>query len=140
MNWDDRGSEAIQAAIVTPLMIMFLCMALAAGRVVTAGNKVDAAAEDAAREASISRTAGAAQANAHAAASETLADQGLTCASTTVSVDASGLNAPLGTVGTVRVTVSCRVSLSDLMLPGSPGSHTLTSTFTSAVDAYRERD
>lgn len=60
----------------------------------TAGNKVDAAAEDAAREASISRTAGAAQSNALAAAQETLADQGLTCSGTSVSVDASGLNAP----------------------------------------------
>ncbi|TRV81770.1 pilus assembly protein [Streptomyces sp. 130] len=140
MKWDDRGSEAVQAAIVTPLMIIFLCLALAGGRVVTAGNKVDAAAEDAAREASISRTAGAARSNALAAARETLADQGLTCSGTRVSVDASGLNAPLGTVGTVRVTVACTVPLSDLMLPGAPGSHTLTSTFTSAVDAYRERD
>ncbi|WP_406451528.1 pilus assembly protein [Streptomyces sp. NBC_00876] len=140
MNWDDRGSEAIQAAIVTPLMIMFLCMALAAGRVVTAGSKVDAAAEDAAREASISRTAGSAQDHAYAAANETLADQGLKCSGTTVSVDVSGLNAPLGTVGTVTATVTCTVPLSDLMLPGAPGSHTLSSTFTSAVDAYRERD
>jgi Flp pilus assembly protein TadG len=140
LNWDDRGSEAIQAAIVTPLMIMFLCMALAAGRVVTAGSKVDAAAEDAAREASIARTAGTAQVNAYAAANETLADQGLKCAGTAVSVDASGLNAPLGTVGTVTVTVRCTVPLSDLVLPGAPGSHTLSSTFTSAVDAYRERN
>lgn len=75
-------------------MIIFLCLALAGGRVVTAGNKVDAAAEDAAREASISRTVGAARSNALSAARETLADQGLKCSGTRVSVDASGLNAP----------------------------------------------
>ncbi|WSR00821.1 pilus assembly protein [Streptomyces sp. NBC_01210] len=115
-------------------------MALAAGRVVTAGSKVDAAAEDAAREASIARTAATAQANAYAAANETLADQGLKCSGTSISVDASGLSAPLGTVGTVTVTVRCTVPLSDLMLPGVPGSHTLSSTFTSAVDAFRERN
>lgn len=32
----DRGSEAIQAAIVTPLLVTFLCLAVAAGRIVMA--------------------------------------------------------------------------------------------------------
>lgn len=135
----DRGSEAIQAAIVTPLLIAFLCMAIAAGRLVTSGSKIDAAAEDAAREASIARTATAAEANAYAAANESLTDQGVTCASTAVSVNASGLSVPVGQVGTVTVTVRCTVELSDLLLPGAPGQKVLESTFTSVVDQYRER-
>lgn len=135
----DEGSTAIEAAILLPTLIMFLCMAIAGGRIVTSGAKIDAAAEDAAREASIHRTAGAAQAAAHTAAAQSLNDQGITCASTSVRVDTGGLNVPVGQVATVTATVTCTVTLSDLLLPGMPGAKTLTSTATSVVDQYRQR-
>ncbi|MFF0220101.1 TadE/TadG family type IV pilus assembly protein [Streptomyces vinaceus] len=136
----DRGSETIAAAIVTPLLLILLCLAIAGGRSVMAGSKVDAAAEDAARAASISRTYTSAQAEAAAAAASSLDDQGIHCASTSTSVDASGLAVPVGQVGTVTVTISCTVAMSDLLLPGAPGSKTMTSRFTSIVDAYRSRE
>ncbi|KPH98721.1 TadE family protein [Actinobacteria bacterium OV450] len=136
----DRGSETIAAAIVTPLLLILLCLAIAGGRIVMAGAKVDAAAEDAARAASISRTYTSAQAEAAAAAARSLDDQGIHCASTSTSVDASGLAVPVGQVGTVTVTISCTVTMSDLLLPGAPGSKTMTSRFTSVVDAYRSRE
>lgn len=136
----DRGSEAIQAAIVTPLLIAFVCMAVAAGRLVTSGSKIDAAAEDAARAASIERTYGDASAAASSAAARSLDDQGIKCASKSVSVDVSGLNMPIGQVGYTTVTVQCNVKLSELLLPGAPGSKTLTSSFTSVVDAFRSRE
>lgn len=135
----DEGSAAIEAAIILPSLIMFLCLAIAGGRIVTSGSKIDSAAEDAAREASIHRTAGAAQSAAHTAAAESLNDQGITCASTSVSVNTGGLSVPVGQVGTVTVTVTCTVNLSDLLLPGVPGARTLTSTATSVVDQYRQR-
>ncbi|MFF9818928.1 TadE/TadG family type IV pilus assembly protein [Streptomyces sp. NPDC014006] len=135
----DTGSVAIEAAIILPPLIMFVCMAIAGGRIVTSGAKIDAAAEDAAREASIHRTAASAQAAAQSAAAESLDDQGITCASTSVNVNTGGLSVPVGQVGTVTVTVSCTVNLSDLLLPGVPGTRTLTSTATSVVDAYRQR-
>ncbi|MET8134071.1 TadE family protein [Streptomyces sp. NPDC005251] len=135
----DAGSVAIEAAIVLPSLIMFLCLAIAGGRIVISGAKIDAAAEDAAREASIHRTAASAQSAARAAAAESLADQGIACASTTVHVNTGGLNVPVGQVGTVSVTVTCTVRLSDLLLP-APGVRTLTSTATSVVDMYRQRD
>lgn len=134
----DRGSEAIQAAIVTPLLLMFLCLAIGAGRLVTSGSKIDAAAEDAARAASIERTYAAAKTAAETAAAESLDDQGLSCASQHVVVDVGGLSVPIGQVGTVTVTITCTVDLTDLFLP-APGVKTLTSTFTSIVDAYRAR-
>ncbi|MFD9338633.1 TadE/TadG family type IV pilus assembly protein [Streptomyces sp. NPDC060028] len=137
---EDRGSEAIVAAIVTPLMLMLLCMAIAGGRIVTSGAKIDAAAEDAARAASISRTATGAEAEASKAAARSLNDQGIRCASTSVTADTAGLTVPLGQVGTVTVTISCTVPLSDLLLPGVPGSRTMTSQFTSVVDAFRSRE
>ncbi|MEW1648373.1 TadE family protein [Streptomyces sp. NPDC091219] len=135
----DEGSVAVEAAIVLPPLIMFLCLAIAGGRLVMSGAKIDAAAEDAAREASIHRTVAAAQDAARAAALESLDDQGITCASASVSVNTGGLNVPVGQLGTVTVTVTCTVSLSDLLLPGVPGSRTLTSTATSVVDRYRQR-
>ncbi|MFC9816057.1 TadE/TadG family type IV pilus assembly protein [Streptomyces virginiae] len=137
---EDRGSEAIATAIVAPLLLMLLCTAIAGGRIVTSGSKVDAAAEDAARAASISRTHAGAESEASEAAARSLNDQGIRCASTSTHVDASGLAVPLGQVGTVTVTISCTVPLSDLLLPGMPGSKTMTSTFTSVVDAYRSRE
>ncbi|MCG8971421.1 TadE/TadG family type IV pilus assembly protein [Streptomyces sp. CL12-4] len=135
----DEGSVAIEAAIVIPPLIMFVCLAIAGGRLVTSGAKIDAAAEDAAREASIHRTAASAQSAAQAAAAESLDDQGIACASSSVAIDTSGLSVPVGQVGTVTVTVKCTVNLSDLLLPGVPGSKNLTSTATSVVDAYRSR-
>ncbi|WP_369153709.1 TadE family protein [Streptomyces sp. R17] len=135
----DEGSVAIEAAIIVPPLIMFVCLALAAGRIVTSGAKIDAAAEDAAREASIHRTAASAQAAAQAAAAESLNDQGIKCASSNVSINTGGLSVPVGQVGTVTVTISCTVTLADLLLPGAPGARTLTSTATSVVDQYRQR-
>ncbi|MGW3312060.1 TadE/TadG family type IV pilus assembly protein [Streptomyces sp. NPDC001073] len=135
----DEGSAAIEAAIILPPLIMFLCLAIAGGRLVMSGTKIDSAAQDAAREASIHRTVAAAQTAAHAAALESLDDQGITCASASVSVNTGGLTVPVGQVGTVTVTVSCTVSLSDLLLPGMPGARTMTATATSVVDQYRQR-
>ncbi|MGW5434111.1 TadE family protein [Streptomyces sp. NPDC004059] len=135
----DEGSAAIEAAIVLPCLIMFVCLAIAGGRIVTSGSKIDAAAQDAAREASIHRTAASAQSAAQAAAAESLNDQGITCASTSVRVNTSGLSVPIGQVGAVTVTVTCTVNLSDLLLPGVPGAKTLTASATSVVDQYRMR-
>ncbi|MEH0433875.1 TadE/TadG family type IV pilus assembly protein [Streptomyces stelliscabiei] len=135
----DEGSAAIEAAIILPSLIMFLCLAIAGGRLVTSGAKIDSAAEDAAREASIHRTAASAQGAAQAAAADSLNDQGITCASTSVRIDTGGLSVPVGQVGTVTATVTCTVNLSDLLLPGVPGARTLTSTATSVVDQYRQR-
>ncbi|MFB7749952.1 TadE family protein [Streptomyces sp. NPDC056121] len=135
----DRGSAAIEAAIILPSLLVFLCLAIAGGRLVMSGSKVDAAAQDAAREASIHRTAAAAQEAARAAATASLADQGITCASSSVTINTAGLSVPIGQVATVSATVSCTVDLSDLLLPGAPGSRTMQSTATSVVDQYRQK-
>lgn len=135
----DEGSVAIEAAIIIPPLVMFVCLAIAGGRIVTSGAKIDAAAEDAAREASIHRTAASAQAAGQAAAAESLNDQGIKCASSSLNIDVGGLSVPVGQVGTVTVTISCTVTLADLLLPGAPGARTLTSTATSVVDRYRQR-
>jgi len=39
----------------------------------------------------------------------------------------------------VTVTVTCIVELSDVSMPGLPGTKTLTATFVSSIDSYRGR-
>ena len=69
---------------------------------------------------------------------------GLRCVVETVNVDTgeqngTGFAIQAGTAATVSATVSCTVPLSDLALPGLPGSHTITATFDSPLDVYRQR-
>ena len=136
----EQGSFAIEAAILVPSLLLFLLLVIAAGRVETAGGVVDAAARDAARSASLTRTTDAAVQAAQDTAATTLDQEGVSCRDQQVAnVDTSDFAPGLGQTGEVTVTVSCTVSLGDLSVPGLPGSITMTSTFTSVVDAYRAR-
>ncbi len=136
---DDHGSAAIEAAILAPPLLAFFALAIVGGRVQIAGGAIEAAAHDAARAASISRTAGDAQTNALSAAGATLAQQGLHCATLTVVVNTAGFAVPVGQPAAVAVSVTCVVDFSDLVADGMPGSRTLTSTFVSSLDTFRTR-
>ena len=138
-NGHDRGSAAIEAAILAPPLLALIGVAIMGGRIQVAGGAIEAAAHDAARAASISRTAGEAYANAHAAAQSTLSQDGLHCANLVVAVNTGGFDIPVGQPATVSASVTCRVDLSDLVADGLPGSRTLTSTFVSTLDTFRER-
>lgn len=135
----ERGSEAIEAAIGVPAFLLFIAMIIAAGRVAIAHQAVEAAAADAARSASIARTQIKADAAATSAASASLVNQKLQCVSNKVSVDTSGFAAPVGTPAAVTATVACVVNLSDVAIPGLPGSMTIDATVDSPLDTYRER-
>jgi len=65
--------------------------------------------------------------------------QEVQCVTMSVSVDTGGFQAPIGTTAQVTATVTCTVNLSDLAIPGLPGSRTITETVSSPIDAYRER-
>ena len=111
---------------------------IAAGRTSVAQGSVAAAARDAARQASISLTPAAAQTAALSSAQAALGQDGLNC-NPVVRVSVSGFGVPVGVPASVRATVICRVSLSNLLVPGMPGSRTLTATFTSPLDPFRGR-
>ncbi|MFI6581562.1 TadE/TadG family type IV pilus assembly protein [Embleya sp. NPDC050493] len=134
----DEGSFALEAAVLAPVLIGFLCLVIAFGRTTLAGNGVDAAAKAGAREASIARDESTARTRAMAAVERSLAQDGIDCSAETV-VDTSGFSVKVGTAATVTVTVACKVSLSDVAFPGIPGSKTMRGTFTSVIDTYRER-
>ena len=98
-----------------------------------------AAAFMAARAASISRTGGEAQGAADAAAAAQLAQDGVSCANRSVSVDTSGFGIEPGQTALVAVSVTCRAELGDLPVPGMPSTKAFTGQYTSVIDTYRGR-
>ncbi|WP_433347670.1 TadE/TadG family type IV pilus assembly protein [Microtetraspora malaysiensis] len=129
---------ALETAIIAPALLAMLVMMIAVGRVTIAHGAIDAAARDAARQASIARDPASARSAAMASARDALAREGLKC-EPSVTVDTGGFSTPVGTSAVVVATVTCDVELSDLALPGTPGSRKLTGSFTSPIDPFRAR-
>src|SRR5215470_14750457 len=135
----DRGNAALELLVLAPVTLALIGLVIAAGRTSIAEGAVQAAARDAARQASISLSPAAARQAALASAYAALRADGLAC-KPAVTVDvAQGFATPLGQPAQVSASVSCTVRLSDLLVPGLPGSRTLTARFTSPLDPYRSR-
>ncbi|GAA1988734.1 pilus assembly protein [Isoptericola halotolerans] len=136
----EEGSSALELVIVVPVILLIFGAIALGGRIAVADLAVDSAAAEAARTASIARTQGEADSSAARAARATLANQDLDCVEgPTVAVDTSQFANAVGTPATVSATVTCRVNLSGLALPGIPGTRVITKTATSPLDTYRER-
>jgi hypothetical protein len=54
-------------------------------------------------------------------------------------VNAGQFARAVGQDATVSVTVACRLDLSDLSVPGVPGSRLIQATMTSPIDTWRQR-
>src|SRR5688572_10391609 len=106
----DAGSSSTEMALYTPLLVLILLFLVLCGRLVSSQMDLDAAASSAARSASIARSEPGAHRSAERAARDTLSARGAVCQQPAVSVSTGGLRPG----GVVRVTVSCRVHLSDL--------------------------
>ena len=139
LRWrDDRGSESVELAILLPVGILVLAMLVTGARIALAGDRISGVAGIAARDASLARSAAAAQQTATASATEALADRSLNCADVQVSVDTSGFDSAPGVPASVTVAVACTVDLSDIGVTGLPGSRTLRDTATSPLDPARD--
>ncbi len=137
----DRGNAALELILVAPLILMLLGLVIAAGRVSTAQSAIDAAARDAARQASVATSAATAQQAAISGATAALVRDGLSCQPIVQLLNLNEAFAtPIGVPATIRVRVICDVHLSDLIVPGVPGSITLKGVFSSPLDPYRSRD
>lgn len=137
---DERGlSPAVEASLLFPAFAMIIALIVFGGRLESGRQAVQAAAAEAARAASISRSPTEANSRARTAASTALAAENLRCVTSSVSVDASQLAKAPGLTGSVSVSLTCVVSMSEIGLPGIPGSVTLSTTQSSVVDRYRER-
>jgi hypothetical protein len=135
---DDRGSESVELAILLPVGILILAMLVIGARIALAGDRMSGVAGIAARDASLARSATAAQQIATASATNALADRNLHCADVHVSVDTSGFSGAPGTPAAVSVVVACTVDLSDIGVAGLPGSRTLRDSATSPLDPARD--
>lgn len=137
---DERGSASVEAAIGVPAFALFVGLIIFGGRTATTHQAVETAAADAARAASIERTANSARTQAISAATVSLANQDVRCLDIDVAVDASEFSRAVGEPAAVSVTIRCRLDLSDLSaVPGVPGSRLIKTTATSPLDTWRER-
>ena len=133
----DRGVVTTELVIVMPVLICFLFLVIAAGRLTDAKSDVVGAASDAARVASLQQSAGAARAQAQAAATDTVSGENLNCKDGP-QVDTEFL--PTGEFergATVHVEVTCTVDTRDLTFIGLPLSVTLFEEAWEPIDAHR---
>lgn len=144
----ERGSIAVEVAILAPAFLALIVLAAVAGRTAIAQNAVDLAAHDAARAASISRTMATARAEGETQAREQLSRQGLRCEY--LAVQLGGMDAtnrpisldeaftvPVGQPVSITSHVVCDVSYRDLF--GVPNSRRVEARFVSPMDRYRPR-
>lgn len=136
---EERGSASIEAAIGVPAFVLFVGLIIFGGRTAITHQAVETASADAARAASLERSSSAARSSAISAATTSLANQDIDCLDVDVTVDASQFNRPVGEAAQVAVTVRCRLDLSDLSVPGVPGSRLISTTTTSPLDTWRAR-
>lgn len=138
--YGQRGSAAIEVAILMPMFLVLFTGAVVLGRTANTISAVEAAAYDAARTASIARDAGTAQSQANATVWESLSEHNVSCVDgPLVNVDTSGFATEVGTPASVTVTVTCQVTFTDIDLVGVPTDQAVTATFVSPIDQYRTR-
>ena len=130
----ERGSSVVGLVILTPIIATLLFFVVAAGRLGVIESKLTSAARNAARAATQTQSVSAAQ----------------TAASTTAEANLDGLKTgchggpqvrilelDLRPGGKVHLQVLCVVGLSDLAVPGLPGSRTVSADAVSVVDRFR---
>lgn len=125
---------AAEVTVATPLLIALLVfVAIVIHRGVDARLRLDDAAHQAARAASIARTAPGAVTAAASAATDALSSAGTACRALTV--DTNTVNFTPG--GTVTVTLTCTVDLSGAQALAVPATKILSATATEPVDTWR---
>ncbi|KOX19285.1 pilus assembly protein TadE [Saccharothrix sp. NRRL B-16348] len=113
--------------------MLLVFVGVVAHRGVDARIRLDDAAHQAARAASIERTPAAATLAAQITATGALASAGVACRSVSVDTATGGLIPG----GTVTVTVSCAVDFGDALILGVPVGKTLSSSAAEPVDVWR---
>jgi len=129
----DDGSTTVELVVLAPVVLALLLFTVGLGRIEDAQGKVDGAARDAARAASMASDATAAATTARQAAAADLTGADLDCRDLTVEVDTTGFTAG----GDVAVHVGCTADLADVALSGLPGSKTLTARSVAPIETYR---
>lgn len=130
---DERGSVAVETAVIAPALVLLLLLVVFAGKVSEADSNVARAASEAARAASLRQHPGDAAVDAERVARENLSASGVPCIALDVRVDTSDLEPG----GTVAVDLRCTASMADVALLGVPGQRTFSAKAVEVIDTYR---
>ena len=128
-----RGSVAVEMAVLAPALVFLLLLVVFAGRISQADGDVRRAASAAARAASLRQDPLDAVAAARQSAAANLSASGVGCGRLDTEVDTSRFLAG----GTVAVTVRCTASMADVSLLGVPGHRTFIARSVEVIDRYR---
>lgn len=121
-----------------PVLIGFLFLVVAAGRLTDAKSDVVSAASDAARAASLQADAATAATQAQAMAEASVAGEGIECmGGVDVTLSYSGGSGGFSRGATVQATVTCDVQTGDLALLNLPGVVTVTEHAWEPIDTHR---
>ena len=131
--WDDHGSLIVELVILLPVFVVFTLVVIGCGRVVQARQQAVEAARAGAEAAAIMQTQ--ASASRAASASAVIGPYGSIHSCTDESVRTGTAHFAPG--GEVTVTVTCVVDLSDVFIPGMPGSISVTAAQSAPLDPYR---
>lgn len=127
------GGMTVELVVLTPVVVLFALVAIALGRYQSARQEVTDAAHAGAEAASVVAAPGQASASATDASTSALRQQPHMCQDPLVRTDTSSFVPG----GFVRVNVSCQVQLSDLLVPGLPGTVHVEVTQSAPIDPFR---
>lgn len=125
----DRGSVAVETAILVPMLVALMGLVVVVGRLGNSKLDLDAAAQSAARSISMARSPADAIAEAEGQARATLRVGSATCRDWSFVVRT--------TPADVTVEITCSVDLSSVAMV--PGSVTQSASATEVLDRYMER-
>lgn len=133
----DRGSMSVELVVIAPALVLMLLLIGAGGRWVESHGALDGAARDAARAASVGRTAEDADTLAHQAAQADLSTSGW-CDGGTVAVGVNGFpaTATIAQGTDITVTVSCSVNMAPFTMLGFRAATPVTAQAVAPLDPF----
>jgi len=132
-RFSQHGSFTAELVVLVPVVVLFALLAVGLARFEVTKQAIVDAARSAAEAASVTASPSNAASTAGQAAFPGLQDLTHSCPNPIIATD----TASFVPGGVVRVTVSCRVDLSGLLVPGLPGSLSVVVTQSAPIDPYR---
>ncbi|MGL5405971.1 MAG: TadE/TadG family type IV pilus assembly protein [Propionibacteriaceae bacterium] len=133
----DRGAVATEWAILVPAVVLIVSVMVAGSRLAMTRSAIADAAYAGARSAAANQSGSLAAVKGKDIAIANL--NGVLCNERRINVDTTAFRVTSGQPALVKVHIYCVVPLADLLIPGMPGSISVTKEGVAALDTYRER-